>query len=247
MNMKRLYIFVVVLFLACFFGKKTDVFAMEMQELETEKMSENEKAVFLGNIDIDFFYTEPVKDSIRCFDVNSRGDIAIGTQKETDKTICIYSPDGNFKYGYSFKTDGSFGLELTANLLKIYYVRSGAAVSIDFDGNIQDVARISNTLENDSYWHDVVRATRKNEGDYQYVLKNDIGLLGILTPTYSQLHVIDNTGNEVIVYDVNSAQYLNVLLTFLGTILFVILDGISITEELIKMSHQEKKIHQNED
>ena len=37
--------------------------------------------------------------------------IAIGSDDSTKKQICIYSNNGDFQYGYRFKSDGSFEVE----------------------------------------------------------------------------------------------------------------------------------------
>ena len=96
--------------------------------------------------------------------------LAIGTGEGSDKMIAIYSDAGIFQYGYRFYTDGSFGVELSNEELKIYFVRSDVAVSINFLGEIQYVSRICDTSKNNTYWNQYVRARSRSVGEYQYVL-----------------------------------------------------------------------------
>lgn len=77
---------------------------------------------------------EPPQKAIKCFSVNEEGLIAIGCGNSENKTVCIYTNDGVFKYGYSFKCSGSFGIELDKSVLNIYLVRSDVAIAVNSTG-----------------------------------------------------------------------------------------------------------------
>ena len=178
--MKRVYMFLIILLFGCTCWSNPSVYAMEINEFETEEMSKNDIEVFLDNVNLFLFNTEPLKRPIKCFDVNEQGLIAIGTEEGNDKTISIYSDNGSFQYGYRFQSNGSYGVELNNEDLKIYFVRSDVAISISLSGEIKNVSKICDTSENNTYWNHYVRATSRNTREYQYVLKNDIGILEYL-------------------------------------------------------------------
>lgn len=236
--MKRIYMFLIILLFGCICGSNTSVYAMEMNEFETEEMSINDIEMFLDNVNFSLFNTEPSKRPIKCFDVNEHGMIAIGTENGNDKTISIYSDNGVFQYGYGFQVDGSYGLELNNEDLKIYFVRSDVAISISLSGEIKNVSKICDTSENNTYWNQYVRATSRKKGDYQYILKNDIGILGIFASTYSQLFRIDSLGNEQLIYNANSFQFFNILIMFLGILTFVCIVAIVIIKEFKKLQKE---------
>lgn len=236
--MKRVYICLLILLFEILCGSKTSVYAMETQGFETEEMSINDIELFLGNVNLLLLNTEPSKKPIKCFDVNEQGIMAIGTEDGNDKTIAIYSDAGIFQYGYRFHTDGSFGVELSNEELAIYFVRSDVAVSINLLGEIQYVSRICDTSENNTYWNRYVRATSRSVGEYQYVLRNDIGILGIFASTYSQLYRTDGLGNEQLIYNANSIQFFHILIIFLAILVFVSIVLIVIIKEFKKLQRK---------
>ena len=236
--MKRVYIGLLILLFGILCGSKTSVYAMETQGFEMKEMSINDIELFLGNVNLLLLNTEPSKKPIKCFDVNEQGIMAIGTEDGNEKTIAIYSDAGIFQYGYRFHTDGSFGVELSNEELSIYFVRSDVAVSINLLGEIQYVSRICDTSKNNTYWNRYVRATSRNVGEYQYVLKNDIGILGIFASTYSQLYRTDNLGNEQLIYNANSIQFFHILIIFLGILVFASIVLIVIIKEFKKLQRK---------
>lgn len=236
--MKRIYVFFVVILLVCVFSGNRSVYAMETTGFVTKELSMDEIEEYLNYVNISKFSMEPEKRPIECFDVNENGMIAIGTEDKIDKKVCIYSDDGNFQYGFRFKTYGSFGVEWDNELLNIYFVRSDVSVSINQAGEIKNIEKICDTWENNSYWNYFVEARSRNVGEYQYVLKNDIGILGILTTDYSQLYKIDSFDNELLIYDVNSYQLFHILTIFIGVVVLVCFAVIRIAKEIKKLQRE---------
>lgn len=187
----------------------------------TEPFPENDVKALIKNIELSFLTEEPTKASIVCFDVSDNGNVAIGNQISEQKTVCIYDADGNFKHGYTFTDSGSFSIELDNELLMIYFVRGGIAVSVDFNGDILEVAKIRNTVENNSYWNNVVDARTKKAGEVEYSVKNNMGILNIFATSYSQLVAKGADGQKHIVYDVSSIHLIETLFIVVGVILFV--------------------------
>lgn len=187
----------------------------------TEELYANEEESLLENIKITLLSQEPEKVAIQCFAVDDNM-IAIGTQKGSTKNICIYDLECNFIRGYKFEDSGTFGVDLIDNSIVIYLVRSDIAIYIDENAHIQDIKKISDCAENTSYWNNAVYANEREVGEKKYILKNDMSFLNFFASSYSQLFVIDESGEEKILYDVNSSQLLQNVLIFIGISIFVL-------------------------
>lgn len=236
--MKGIYWIWISILSVCLFCISIQAYADERQGFVTEEMSIDERERVLTNINLSLSNVEFSKKAIVCFDVNEQGLVAIGTEEGEHKTVCIYSDTGNFQYGYRFETSGSFGVELNDEVLNIYFVRGDIIVSIDSRGEIQNVSRICDTSENNTYWNKFVRATHRDIGNYQYVLKNDVGILGIFASSYSQLYRIDENGNQLLIYDANTIQFFNMLISFWGILLFISIVVVAIIKELKKLQKE---------
>ena len=190
----------------------------------TESLSEDDINTVLKNLNISILTEEPPKKSIQCFDVNENGLIAIGcNNSDNNKTVCIYTSNGDFQYGYSFKTNGNVGVELHENILMIYLVRGGIAISIDSMGEIKSVCKIQKTTENTSYWNNYVYLTNREVDGNKYTIKNKMGIFNIFASSYSQLVVTNTNGEDRVIYDVSSIQFSNTIVAFIGVLVFVCL------------------------
>lgn len=210
------------LFIALAVGGMEDMEDMAMNTgFSTERMSEEAVNTVLESINLSMLTDEPPRRPIKCFAVNEEGTIAVGSSRDNNRTVCIYNSDGVFQYGYSFENYGSFGIELDKNVLNIYLVRSDIAISVNSAGEIEDVLKISNTSENNTYWNQHVFSRRRKVGDAEYVIKNDTGILNAFDSSYSQLVVIDKNGEERMIYDVSADKIANMIVAVVvGAIIF---------------------------
>jgi len=187
----------------------------------TESLSEDNVNTVLKNVKLSMLTDEPPKQSIECFDVNEDGLIAIGSSNSETKTVCIYTSDGAFHYGYSFKTSGTFGIEFDKNLLNIYFVRSDVILSLDSDGNVLEIRLVQDTTDNNAYRNSLLHSTTRTVDNTTYLIRNDMGILNWVATSFSQVVTIDATGTETIVYDVNSTQLLKMIVAVVGVIVFI--------------------------
>ena len=171
-----------------------------------EQLTAEEKREYIANIDMSLLKEEPVKMSIICFDVNDDQMIAIGQNAPDRKFVCVYTSDGVFQYAYAFHCSGSFGIAWDESNLNIYFVRGGMLLSVDPNGEIIDFVKIQDTAENNTYQNHILYSTERMSGDTKYRVRNDMGILNLIQFSYSQLVVLKPTGEEKILYDVNSAQ-----------------------------------------
>ena len=195
----------------------------------TETMSDNEISHFLSYTDIRVLNFEPDKDSIECFDVNKNNMVALGFSDSEEKTICVYTSEGIFVYGYKFNCMGSFYLDWDENNIIVYSVRGDIAFVVSEDGDIEDIFEIKNTQENHYHWRNYSTSTKCTVGNNEYSLRNNMGIFNFFASSYSQLVLTYSDGSTRIIYDVNQNQILTyivrillVVLLYIFTILFVI-------------------------
>lgn len=204
----------------------------------TEELSEKDKDTILANINISVLKYEPPKKTIECFDVNENGLIAIGCEDSVNKTIGIYTSDGVFQYGYKFKDNGSFGVEWDGDNIIIYFVRGDIAATVNTEGKVENILEIQNTIENNSYWNHFVFSTKRKVGDIEYTLKNDMGVFNIFASSYSQLVVTNASEEERVIYDVNATHFFNIIVVFVGILLFGYLVVRGVFREFMKQKQR---------
>ncbi|MBE6686110.1 MAG: hypothetical protein E7591_02650 [Ruminococcaceae bacterium] len=228
------HIFTIILTLLLLVFGGVEVLAMNTG-FSTESLPEDDMNTLLKNVNISMLTDEPPKKTIECFAVNEDGVIAIGCNSSENKVVCIYTSDGVFQYGYSFKCSGNFGIEFDKSVLNIYLVRSDIAIAVNSVGEVESILKIQNTSENNSYWNDCVFSTRRKIGDTEYFLKNDMGILNVFASSYSQLIITNKYGEESIIYDVNSAQFSNMVVVVGGVIVFICLVVAVVIWQFIKL------------
>lgn len=202
---------------------------------KTNELSSEEKDMFISNINVLSIDEEPVKKAITCFDVNSNHLIAVGQNSSDRKTICVYSGEGDFQYGYTFNCSGDFGVEWDEENLNIFFVRSSVIVSVTPKGEVLDAFEVQNTIENNSYVNHFIHATKTEIDNYEYYIRNNMGLLNLFAPSYSQIIVKDSTGAESIIYDVSSMQLTKTIVTISLICVFVIVAVAVVIWQFIKL------------
>lgn len=227
----RCFMFV---FLILFTGVYCKISILSMNtDFSTEALLEAEKNSVLSNLNIEVCQAEPEKHTIDCFDVNEDGTIALGYDISSKKVIAIYSNEMVFQYAYQFQCEGLFGVEWDEDILLVYLVRSDVAIAIDADGTIQEALKIQNTGANNTYWNHYVFSNKRIVGDRVYWLKNDIGFLNAFSNSYSQL-IVENNGENSVVYDAGVEQLLKSVLLFAFFIIFVVCIIFILTRYLLK-------------
>ena len=212
----------------------------------TENLSENEATVFLSNANIVLMTEKPTQKGIKCFDVNENGMIAIGQEnKDGVKEICVYSSDGLFLYGYIFNSSGDFGIEWDDKNINIYFVRSDIIASINQEGKITDIAEVQNTAENNAYSNYMLYSTERTSKGVKYMLKNDMGFLNAFASSCSQLIEIKSTGEELMLYDVNSNQFAKTLIIFVFAVIFFIIAVVGIVMQITKLRRSNMLLNVN--
>jgi len=150
------------------------------------------------SLDASIFYLEETKLLIKCFDVNEDGWFALGFN---NNSIQIYDANGTFQYGYSFHTDGTYGLELQENSVIVYLARSNVVVELE---KIENGVNAESVPFSKAFASRVMNRTSKKVGNVQYSLERDIG---IFDGYYSRFVSIGEGGTRVILYDTTVRGY----------------------------------------
>ena len=161
--------------------------------------------------------------------------IAIGQKGPQGKEVCIYTPQGEFVYGYAFNCTQSFGVEWDEQHINIYFVRSDVIISLDSDGNILDIKRVQDTTDNNTYRNSLLYSTSRSSGDTTYIIKNDMGFFNWFASSYSQIITIDATGTECIIYDINPVQLTNVIVTIGIVCVLVLIAIVVVVWQFVKL------------
>lgn len=231
MNKKRRYL-IAICFVSILIATAVRANALTTG-LKANSVTDEEKSQFLSNCEILFLGEEPIRKPICCFDVNSNQQIAVGQEDAgRRKTVCVYSSEGIFQYGYTFNCSGTFGVEWDAENLNIYYVRGAMLVSLTPKGEVLDVLQVQDTKENNAYIRDTVFGTKKQIGSTEYSLGNNFGLFNLFTISYSRVIVRDAAGVESVIYDVSETQLLSTIVTIVVACLFVSVTVMAIAQRI---------------
>ena len=136
----------------------------------------------------------------KCFDVRDDHMVVIGSQMGDEAVIAVYDGDGNFQYGFKTESYGSFRVMWSGENIIYYGIRSALLFEIDKDGNITDISRVANTMENSIYDRDVLLSTTRKVGNSTYRMTNELAIADALPGSFKRIIKTDDNGS-VVIYD----------------------------------------------
>ena len=168
--------------------------------------------------------------TLKCFDVRNDHMIVIGSDAGDTAIITVYDDCGNFQYGFETKEPGSFRVMWSGNEIAYYSIRSTLLYKIDKDGQITNISRVSNTLENSIYDRDVLQATIRNVDDTTYRITNELPFADAILGSFKKITKTNAFGTTVI-YDATVNQHNKIIvgLVVFGLLLIFIVTSIIIT------------------
>ena len=211
-----------ICFLFSFFCNSTENFVPQFT-FSSEIISDMEYEQILSNLDLQFYTTNAIEDSIKCFDVNQDGTFALGFSSFEKKTIQVYSQTGDFQYGYSFSSTGSFGIEWEENLLRIYLIRSDLVLFVNDQGECLDIRSYDVSTNNNNYYlRHVVFSNTKETKQGTYNIQNTAGFMDFFLDSSGQLTLVDHQGTEHILYDVSEMQKARLIFYFISILILIV-------------------------
>lgn len=236
MKLKTKWLMMTFVLLTLIFVYVVNINAMNTG-FSTKELSYDQENLFVSNIDLSLVDSEPPKSGVLCFDVNEQGLVAIGQVSSQRKEVCIYTSQGEFLYGYSFECSQNFGIEWDGQLINIYFIRSDVIVSVDAKGNIFDAKSIGNTIDNNKYANSL-HSTKRTVGDSIYAVRNNMGILNLFTGSYSQVVLINSSGEETVLYDINSMQLAKAIVIMAITSVVITAAVLIIIRQFIKQKRE---------
>lgn len=227
--MKKRFLLVIAILLVFVLGSSITAFAMNTG-FETESTSAGKVKELQA--DIRLITKEPKQETFSCFSVNENGMIAIAFRKMHDTIkVRVYDKNGNFQYGYNTDFQQGVDIEWDGNNLLLYLSRSSYAISVNEKGEVQEVRRILDTMDNNSYMYDLAKSQYDIDTD-RYTAKGPLGVVSELTESYSQIVVTDAEGKETVIYNASS----NWIKSALIIILVIAAIGVVVLVGVIKMA-----------
>lgn len=203
----------ILMFIVFIMVVPSNVFAAEPTGFQTSEISEDKLDSYLNNLSVSQLTEAPENLAIKSFDVSKNGLIALGSQTGQECYLHIYDSNLDFLYGFYFNCSGTYQIEWNNDYINIYYVRSDIAATYNRNGEIISIAKIDNTIDNNSYWN-ALRSNKRQVNNTEFKAKNDTGILNFFQTSYSQLVKIDDLGNEIVLYNVSNFQLTKTITIF---------------------------------
>ena len=163
----------------------------------TDSVTENEFDSIIKSKKVELLNEDPKGGAIECFAVSENGLIALGFApvEDSKKFVGVYNSNFEFLYAYAFNDSGSFGIAWDNENLVICSVRENDLVSVSPHGEITEIAKIQDTIDNSRHWREKIEATEQTIQGVTYKIQN-VGLTSFYEGSYSQLVKI-NENNEI--------------------------------------------------
>lgn len=219
--MKKIYPFIMICVICILMSRKVVFAETEQTGLITEPLSAESLDVH-GKITMMEQMVDGLK--IECFAVSEQGLIAVGSAGSSDtKYIGIYDGTGSYQYGYICQVSGTYALDWDGDNLLFYSGgKEQKLFSVNPDGVVESVEKVTSDSKNDSYVQWVMRASKKVYGDKTYKLCNRDSYSIFDQRAYSQLILVDADGKETLIYDANYNP-IPYIIVGLGCLVFVVI------------------------
>lgn len=155
---------------------------------EDDSFTTEEQSAFLWKTGVSRWDDAQAEYSITCFDVNTRGDVAVGMEAAHSRCyIGVFDSDGQWLYGYSFFCHGSFAVEWAGtDAITIYWERSSVSGTFDAQANCIELVK----WRDDKAWNQRTQAlsgTERIVDGTRYVLDANLGILTPFATGYSRV------------------------------------------------------------
>ena len=190
------------------------------ESLQITPDTEERRETFPARHSLTLLAEEPKAIPIRCFDVREDGCIVLGFYQAEKGTICVFSAEQEFVFGYTFSCAGDFNVFWEQDSLCIYFVRSEVIAKLDHEGNC---VALGSPVKTDAFYdlQAHFESPVKQLGDVTYCLEND----WIIGSDFCRLKIINADGTESVFYDASKAHAWSamgmILMILVGVVGFV--------------------------
>lgn len=189
----------------------------------TDSVTENEFDSIIKSKKVELLNEDPKGGAIECFAVSENGLIALGFApvEDSKKFVGVYNSNFEFLYAYAFNDSGSFGIAWDNENLVICSVRGNDLVSVSPHGEITEIAKIQDTIDNSRHWREKIEATEQTIQGVTYKIQN-VGLTSFYEGSYSQLVKINENNEIQVLYNSSSIQTTKFVIIFVAIFLIVL-------------------------
>ena len=188
---------------------------------ESTALTPENQASFLWNTGVSHWDSSDVAGSIVCFDVNARGEVAVGLETAHHQCyVSVIDSDDQWLYGYSFRSSGSFAVEWAGtDAITIYWIRSSVYGTFDSQANCLELAKYCD----DSAWSQRLRDLQSPErtvNGTRYALDTNLGVLSPFATSYSRVLRYADDGQMLVLVDTHGGNIVGALFV-LGIVIFL--------------------------
>lgn len=159
-----------------------------------------------------------------CFDISDQENLMLGYNNLSNDYLLVYSPAGEFLYGFSFIDNGNFGVEWEGTNINLYLSRSDLVITVDTQGNCVDIKKVKGTTENYNYLRNELYANEKTINGTTYLAKHWLYNNELLHwGKYQELVKIPSTNEHIVLYSCSGIMRYLLLCTFVVIMLLVVL------------------------
>ncbi len=188
--------------------------------IATYPLSHESKSEYWDSFSITPYDKEKLGDPIVSFDVNEQGQVAIAL---SSRHINVYNNNGDFIYGFSFKSNGAFYVAWNKSNLIIITFRSHIITEINNSGELIDMGGFGGAAG--PMMGDYIDAIKRYSNGNVYTLKKVIPF-AIIPSSFPILELNRKDGTSEVIYDSSLDYHIRLIiyvLFFLIIVFFFIL------------------------
>ena len=114
-------------------------------------------------------------------------------------------------------------------------------------GEIVDVLRVQDTIENNSYRNYYIYAIKRTVGENKYMLKNNMGILNVFASSYSQLIKVDENKVQTILYDANNKYIVKLVAIIIFVVVFICIAICFVVRQLKNLYLRQHRVERSAD
>lgn len=234
------------MFIALLFSSVFSLLSIaEWPEYSEEALTDEQKQHIIQENKLSYLKKEPEKDALKRIDVNEKGEILCTLESWNSpwRTVCVYSDEGVFRFGYRFYETGEFGACWQGDDILLFSSHSYIAMLMDRQGHYKDIRALTYSSENSVYMGVPVKTEFSANGD-TYTLKSRYSILR-LSNTYSQIVKTSENGEQRVIYDASNRQEKSVLLIVLAVVIIVTAAVVGVVVTFVRLKKGKMQMYQS--
>ena len=176
---------------------------VDAENVEGDTLSQQQKQIYWERLDFveieSVLSFDDIHNPIVCLDVSDSHELLIALD---GCEIVVTDNEYNILNVYGFDYEGAYYVFWKNGNIGLILGRSDLIVEISPDGEFIEMTE-TNLSDNDvvKFWNGFNTKHKLTVGEKDYVLKNDIDIIKFLMGSYSQLILVDEAEQEIVLFD----------------------------------------------